>query len=168
MARTVRDTNLETRTARSRLEGRGKPYYRALEPGLHLGYRKPASGTGKWVVRHYAGAETYKVETIATADDFSDADGVAILNFKQAQDDARKRMVARARASAGEIGPYTVGQALDAYVRFLESDGRSEAAIKDTSYRIEAFIRPALEPDSKAYTRARRLRPSCRAIAESW
>jgi integrase len=158
MARTVRDTALETRTARSRLEGRGKPYYRALEPGLHLGYRKPANGAGKWVVRHYAGAEAYRVETIATADDFSDADGVAILNFKQAQDDARKRMVARAKAAAGETGPYTVGHALDAYLKFLETDGRSKAAIKDACYRIEAFIRPALGNAEVASLRAERLR----------
>jgi hypothetical protein len=40
MARTVRDANLEIRTARSRLPTRGKPHYRVLEPGLHLGYRK--------------------------------------------------------------------------------------------------------------------------------
>jgi len=32
MARTVRDANLETRTARSRLPTRGKPHYRILEP----------------------------------------------------------------------------------------------------------------------------------------
>ena len=46
MPRTVRDTGLENRTARSRLKARNKPYYRALEPGLHLGYRKPLAGPG--------------------------------------------------------------------------------------------------------------------------
>jgi len=52
MARTVRDSNLESRTARARLESSGQPYYRNLEPGLlHLGYRKPLAGAGKWLAR---------------------------------------------------------------------------------------------------------------------
>jgi len=144
VARTVRDAKLESREARIRLKGRGKPYYRALEPGLHLGYRKPAGGAGRWVVRHYVGEEAYETETIGTADDLSDADGVAILSFRHAQNEARKRMVARAKAAIGDKGPYTVGQAMDAYLKFLESDGRSEASISDARYRIEAFIRPAL------------------------
>ena len=41
MARSVRDSTLDSRTARSRLKARRKPYYRLLGPGLHLGYRKP-------------------------------------------------------------------------------------------------------------------------------
>ena len=94
MPRTVRDASLESRTARSRLKARTKPHYRALEPGtLHLGYRKPLSGAGKWLARHYVGEQKYELETIGTADDFSDADGVAILNYGQAQSLARQRMV---------------------------------------------------------------------------
>ncbi|MGD0848478.1 MAG: site-specific integrase, partial [Bradyrhizobium sp.] len=64
MARTVRDATLETRTARSRLPTRGKPHYRILEPGLHLGYRKLKTGPGKWVARHYLGNENYEIEVI--------------------------------------------------------------------------------------------------------
>ena len=85
MARTVRDALLDSRTARSRLKARGKPYFRSLEPGLHLGYRKPLSGPGKWVARHYVGDQTYELETLAIADDYSDPDGVAVLSFHQAQ-----------------------------------------------------------------------------------
>ncbi|HKG85608.1 MAG TPA: site-specific integrase, partial [Beijerinckiaceae bacterium] len=86
---------------------RGKPYYRTLDEGPHLGYRKGVTG-GKWVVRHYIGDETYRVETIATADDAADPDGLAILSYKQAQAAARKRMVRRAHAAAGKHGPGTV------------------------------------------------------------
>src|SRR5665811_1877000 len=96
MARTVRDAILETRTARSRLMPAGKPYYRSLEHGLHLGYRKPRNGPGKWIARHYVGNQNYEIEAIASADDFSDADGVAILDYWQALDKARAPMVARA------------------------------------------------------------------------
>src|ERR1017187_6531121 len=104
MARRVRDSSLETRAARLRLKPRGKPYYRSIEPGLHLGYRKTRGAGGKWVARHYIGAQNYQVETIATADDFSDADGVAILSFAQAQKAARKRMVVRVHSAAGKSG----------------------------------------------------------------
>ena len=126
MARTVRDASLETRTARSRLAARGKPYYRTLEPGLHLGYRKPAGGgAGKWVARHYIGEQNYLVETIATADDFSDADGVAVLSFRQAQAKARERMVSMANAAAGKRGPLTVRDAVEDYLGFLETNRKS-------------------------------------------
>jgi len=144
MARTIRDASLETRTARARLKPRGKPYYRAIEPGLHLGYRRPLSGAGKWVVRHYAGDEAYKVETLATADDFSDADGIAILSFAQAQVQARTLMVERARHAAGKAGPYTVAMAIGDYLEFLESEGRAAHTIRDAQYRAKALILPKL------------------------
>ena len=139
MARTIRDTSLDSRTARSRLKARGKPYYRAIEPGLHLGYRRPTSGAGKWVARHYTGDQTYQLETIATADDYSDADGVAILSFKQAQEKARERMVSRAHTAVGKIGPITVADAMDSYLEFLEGNRKSAG---DARYRDIAFIRP--------------------------
>lgn len=141
MARTVRDASLETRTARGRLEPRGKPYFRALEPGLHLGYRKPRSGAGKWVARLYEGERAYSVETIATADDFSDADGVAILSFKQAQEKARELMVRKAHQAAGKRGPLTVRKVVEDYLAFLESNRKSAP---DARYRAEALIQPAL------------------------
>lgn len=141
MARTVRDTSLETRTARSRLKARGKPYYRTLEPGLHLGYRKPLSDAGKWVARHYIGDQSYEVEVIATADDYSDADGVAILSFQQVQGLARSRMVKRAHAAAGKTGPLTVKDAIESYIQFLENNRKSG---RDARYVADAFILPAL------------------------
>ncbi len=96
-----RDTKLETRSARSRLEPGGKPYYRSLEPGLHLGYRKPSSGgAGKWVTRHYCGQEEYVVANLAIADDFSDPDGTTILNYGQAVAEARKRRINHAKGVA--------------------------------------------------------------------
>ncbi|WP_249166350.1 site-specific integrase [Bradyrhizobium sp. JYMT SZCCT0428] len=135
---------MDSRTARSRLKARGKPYWRGLEPGLHLGYRKPLSGAGKWLARHYVGDQTYKVETIATADDFSDADGVAILSFPQAQTLARARMVARAHTAAGKTEPLTVRDAIEAYITYLGSK-RSRSA-KEARYAADAFILPVLGP----------------------
>ena len=138
-ARTIRDTNLETRTARSRLKARGKPYYRSIEPGLHLGYRKSLSGAGKWIARHYIGDQAYVVEAIATADDYSDADGVAVLNYREAQAKARERMVARAHHAAGKHGPLTVRDAVEAHLEFM--DGHRKSGY-DARHRAEAFILP--------------------------
>ncbi len=63
MSRTLREINLSTRAARDRLKPSGKPYYRALDNGLHLGYRKGRRGA-VWVARWYVGAEAYKVQSL--------------------------------------------------------------------------------------------------------
>src|SRR5215471_6525672 len=117
MARTLKDSSLDTRAARARLKARGKPYYRTIEEGLHLGYRKPRgrkgkpATSGKWVWRRYIGNQTYVVEVIGIADDLTDADGVAILNFSQAQHKARELFRLNTHAEAG-TGPYTVAVAI--------------------------------------------------------
>ena len=139
MPRKVRDANLETRTARSRLKVAHKPYFRLIEPGLHLGYRKLANGPGTWIARRYSGAGNYNTENLRTpdgaivlADDFADADGEGVLSFTQAQNRVRGPRVA--------AGSYTVGSALDDYFRYLKSDGRSEHAIRDTRYRANLIL----------------------------
>ncbi|MGE0523006.1 MAG: hypothetical protein AB7O60_08205 [Variibacter sp.] len=81
MPRKVRDSNLETRTARGRLKATAKPYFRLIEPGLHLGYRRRTKGAGTWVVRRYLANGTYALRNLvvgdvaAIADDYADADG---------------------------------------------------------------------------------------------
>src|SRR5215472_3137878 len=106
MARALKDSNLGTRQARARLAVRGKPHFRDVEEGLHIGYRRLAGKAGKWVVRLYAGDQTYTTETIASADDLSDADGLHIMSFTQAANKAREL---RARqGNGGRLGPYTV------------------------------------------------------------
>nr|WP_294523565.1 site-specific integrase [uncultured Rhodopila sp.] len=143
MARTVRDAKLETRTARAALKPSGKPYFRAIDEGLHLGYRKGKSA-GKWVLRSYAGAQCYKLETIGTADDTIDADGAAILSFSQAQAVARERFLHAKRMAAGgpvASGPYTVRDAINEYLVFMEQNRKSA---RDTRWRAEALIIPSL------------------------
>jgi integrase len=143
MARKVKDSTLDTGEARRKLKARGKPYYRMIEPGLHLGYRKLKGRAGTWLVRQYLGKQAYEVERIGTADDLSNADGEAILDFKQAQDKARARMVSRAHAAAGKSGPLTVADAMDAYLEYLEANGKSVVTAR---YRAKAFIYPTLGP----------------------
>lgn len=147
MARRTPDARLETRESRSRLPARGKPHYRLLEPGLHIGYRRLKGRKGRpavagtWVARHYVGGQSYAVEKIGTADDFSDADGTAILSFAQAQDKARARMVRRVHAVNGVAGPLTVQAAVESYLEFLETNRKSAV---DTRHRTKAHIYPTL------------------------
>src|SRR5262249_3710111 len=113
MPRTLRDASLETGAARGRLKARGKPYYRALEPGLHLGYRRPQTGAGKWLARHYVGNQAYELEILAIADDYSDADGVAVLNYPPAQTKARESMVSPGHHTCRQHGTPTRGEHLE-------------------------------------------------------
>jgi integrase len=141
MARRVKDAALDSRQARAKLKPRGKPYYRMIERGLHVGYRRNRTGTGTWVARHYVGQQSYAVEKLGIADDVGDADGVAILNFWQAQATARERMVLRAHEGAGKAGPLTVKDAIEAYLDFLEGNRKTA---QDARYRADAFILPKL------------------------
>lgn len=140
MARIVEDAKLESRAARTRLDPRGKPYFRALGPGLHLGYRKSTSGAGRWLIRTGTNGSNYIIETFGDADDAAPADGVEVLDYKQAL--ARARELGGAPPPAAEA--FAVDHALDRYLTALERDGRSEAAIKDARWRANALIRPAL------------------------
>jgi integrase len=141
MPRRVKDATLDTREARGKLKPRGKPYWRLIEPGLHIGYRRLKGRAGSWSVRHYLGEQAYKVEPLGVADDLSDADGVAILSYWHAQQKAREQMVARAHTAAGKHGPLTVGDAMDSYIEFLESHRKSAS---DVRYCDSSVIRPRL------------------------
>jgi integrase len=114
-------------------------------------------------VRHYAGGQTYQVETIATADDYSDADGVAILSFRDAQAKARERMVSRAHTAAGKTGPVTVAAAMDEYLEFLDGNRKSGG---DARYRDAAFIRPVFGKIEVAALTAEKLRHWHAALAK--
>ena len=142
MARRVLDKSLDSRDARRRLKIRGKPYYRVIERGLHLGYRRLGDGqAGTWVARFYVGEQSYEVQKIGIADDVSDADGVAVLDFWQAQDKARRAMVERAHRALGKHGPITIGDVMDEYLAYLDGHKKSGS---DARYRDSALIRPVL------------------------
>jgi integrase len=141
MARTVRDARLETRTARLKLAARGKPYWKEIEVGCHVGYRRLRGKAGTWVARFYAGQQTYQTRRLAAADDYSDPDGIAVLSYHQAQRAARQAHVERAHTAVGKRGPMTVADALEQYLRHHEDNGKPTA---DARYRIDALILPSL------------------------
>ena len=158
MARKVRDKALDTRAERGKLKARGNPYWRALDPGAHLGYRRIAGKAGAWTLRTYVKGRPenpYDVEVIGIADDMSDANGADVLNFYQAQERARARRDERSRSAAGAAGPLTVAKAMEHYLVFLE-DKRKSAV--DAGYRYEAFIKEPLGRIEVAALKAQQIR----------
>lgn len=143
MARTLKDAALGSRSARSGLMKQSKPYYKAIDVELHLGYRKGKTG-GKWLVRYYQGGGAYKVETFAIADDFTDADGVTVLNFRQAQKRAREIFLERQRQAQGieaPDGPYTVADCMSEYLDWVDQHRKTGL---DFRRRTDAHILPEL------------------------
>jgi integrase len=118
MARRIRESTLDSRDARLKLRVRGKPYWRSIGAGLHVGYRK-GKDARRWVARIYVGGGQYVVESIGYADDFADADGVNVLNFWQAQDRARQLAAKRTARGGRRMGSYTVGDAIKDYLEHI-------------------------------------------------
>jgi integrase len=151
MGRKTVDAAINTPAARAKLTPRVKPHYRALEPGLHLGYRRNRGKPGVWCARHYVGEQRYEVEALThqtqygtapcVADDASPADGVRVLSYAQAIERARTRASERANEAAGHAAPATVASALDTYLDWLEAHGKSGY---DTRSRARVHIYPAL------------------------
>ncbi|MGV3554092.1 MAG: tyrosine-type recombinase/integrase [Croceibacterium sp.] len=139
MARTVRNYRLEGREQRGKLAVRPEPYWLLLNEGFHLGYYKGKT-VAKWVARHRppGSAKGYAKTTIAEADDTADANGVSILDFRQAQDKARE-WLGTVEGGVAVKANYTVGDALDEYLKAF-----SGKDLVNTKRRVEQFIRPAL------------------------
>ena len=100
------------------------------------------------MARLYDGKGSYRLERIGLADDTADATGVAILSFAQAQAMVRKLHANAARAEAGLpppiSGPYTVTNAIDDYLTWLEGDGRGKQNVSDTRAKANGLILPKL------------------------
>jgi integrase len=134
MARTVQDARLSNRSNRAKLAQRGKPYYRTITEGLHLGYRKN-QGPGKWVVRRYLEGGKYEVITLeGVADDVLDANGETVLSFAEAQERAREIH----NAPHKPVGPYTVGEAIKDYLLHLRQQGK--VSERDAENRFHVHV----------------------------
>ena len=166
MARLVRDAKLETRTARARLPIGPKPYFRRLEIGFHLGYRR-LSSTGTWVARRFAQDGRYRENRLGLADDTQDADGVSVLDYGQAQKAARawwRAELRREEGHDGRTGPFTVADAMTEYLKALER--RGSKGIRETKYKADAHILPTLGAMQVAKLTARRIEDWHHGIAE--
>ena len=141
MPRSTRDSKLETRTARLRLQ-LGVRHWKKIGKGLFLGYRRTAAGYGTWTARLLlSGGRTYALKAIGSADDFQDANGADVLTFFQAQDRARAISDEAKRCTGMVRPPLTVEQAAQHYLAWYKQNRR---AIDSTQAAIAAHIIPAL------------------------
>lgn len=142
MARTVKDATIGSPAARAKLAPRGRPYWRSVERGLHLGYRRlKGKKNGTWWARHYLGDQQYKREAIGDADDHSNADGLVVLTFDQAQAKARLLMIERARK--GNSAGVSVQAAVEDYIATRdkrESTRKGRNARSDAATRLKRYV----------------------------
>ncbi len=147
MARSVRDSKIDSRTARLKLTHRVNPYWASLGPGQALGYYRPrGKASGTWIAR-YLDPDSRKEarQKLATADDYAEADGTLVLTFDQAQKAARTWFDHAREAATGEKvhrGPFTVADAMSVYLDHMDSEGKASAG--DARRRTELHILPNL------------------------
>jgi integrase len=150
MPRRARDERLDTRTARLALPVRREPYWRNIQEGRAIGYRRIAGGkAGTWIARFYdaQGERVRKYQSLGAADDLLDADGVTTLTFAEAQEAARGWFREITRAGGRVIEAPSVKEVMADYLRdYLARGGKAAGTLQNT---INAHILPALG-DKKA------------------
>jgi integrase len=144
LARTARNSSLETRTARARLRIRRTPYFTKIAKGLRLGYYRGAVA-GSWSASYYRGANGYDTSAIGAADDTLEADGVKVLDYWQAQEHARRWGERQRLAAAGavRVGSYSVADAVRDYLLEIAAE-KKPVAVQGAKYVFEAWILPDL------------------------
>ena len=86
----ARHANLETLVRDKRAcPARRAPYFVKIAKGLRLGYYRGATA-GTWIGRRYLGDGSYETDPLGLADDTTDADGVKVLDYWQAQEAVRR------------------------------------------------------------------------------
>jgi integrase len=133
MARSARNTKLETRSARLKLT-KGVRYWQPIGKGLALGYRRTKEGYGTWCARLMLSPNKYALRALEAADDQQDADGVTVLDYFQAQAKARK-VADDAKALGGVlIKPTTVKEAAERYLEWYR-ENRKGVAMAESAVR---------------------------------
>ncbi|CAH0174017.1 tyrosine-type recombinase/integrase [Roseomonas sp. CECT 9278] len=138
---------MSPRTARLKLPGRHKPYFRAVIEGVQIGYRRSTlpGKAGSWISRRYLGEGQYETGRLGVADDLlhadQPADGERVLTFDQAQaalrEWARGRVQAERNEAAAEASP-SIGAAIESYIRTRKA--RSERAGRDAELRLRHHV----------------------------
>ncbi len=161
MARQVRDAKIGTRETRLRLAP-GRRFWRGIEDGVALGYRRGNNGSGTWSARLRLSNGHYSLQKLATADDYGEANGADVLTFAQAQ----KRVLALAtdikREEGAIISPATVAEASERYLAWFREHRKS---VRETEHTIRAHVLPALGTRRIGSLKTRELRDWLESIA---
>jgi integrase len=126
---------ISNRTHRLRLSA-GKRHWQVIEPGLAIGYRRPAhGGAGTWSVRLLVADRQHRIAALGTADDLGDGAG---MSWKQAQAAAREWA-----AKQTSTGPLTVEGAVLEYAADLQAR-KGERPAREMIGRMRKHLPPAL------------------------
>jgi len=142
MPRIARDSRLETREARRRLTARHEPYWRLIDKGFYLGYRRgKANRAGTWITRLLIDGK-YVKKSLGNTDDFRDDNKADVLSYKNAQVKARKWANDEIKKQKGITnGEHTVA---DAVADYLDWYSTHRKAYRTTQITFDAHILPRL------------------------
>jgi integrase len=140
VARSARDTKLETRTNRLKLKTGNRCYVR-IGKGISLGYRRGSEGSGNWEVRVFMPDGRYDFRAIGKADDYLDANGRDILGFFEAQEASRRvaEELRHPKAQQPEEPRVTVATAANRYIAWYKEHRKAYQATLAT---VTAHIVP--------------------------
>ncbi|MBF0354434.1 MAG: site-specific integrase [Alphaproteobacteria bacterium] len=126
-----------------KLAARHKPYWRLIDRGCHIGYRKGVRG-GIWRARYYIGEGQYEESVLGVADDIRDCDGSEVFDFSQAQQAAHDWFRRKSREKVGlpiTAQGYTVAQVMADYTAWFKAHRKSLSALESAT---NTHILPAL------------------------
>ncbi len=138
MARSQRSAKLENRTNRLRL-AQGAREWLTIAKGLALAYRRAERGYGTWQARVWDGSK-YHYRNLGRADDHQDANGADVLDFYQAQGEARTFYELATKGAPADTEDMTVGQAADRYLVWFRQHRKG---VDMAESAVRAHIRPA-------------------------
>ncbi len=172
MPRTPIDAATTTRAARERLEAATKPYWRGVEGGIGLGYRKSVRGGGAWLARVLIEGR-YREERLGRADDVLPANGADVLSYSQAQAKAkawadRQRRIAAGLEAVPVKGPAKLYRVADAVADYLgDMEARGARSVDTARTSANAFIVPTLGAEPMARLTRDRVKAWHRALADA-
>jgi integrase len=168
MPRKARDERLDSRTARLKLTPRREPYWRTIQQGRLVGYRRLAGGkAGTWIAQFYQREMTPSRQflSLGTADDMLEADGFVTLTFNQAQEKAANWFGELMRSDGRKAEPLTVKEAVEHYL--ADYTGRGGKALKDLETSFNAHVLPTLGDKQVARLTAPMIRTWLRDLASA-
>lgn len=152
MARTTQESNIQSPTARARLPMRTEPYYRSLQRGLAVGYRRGVHG-GSWLARlRDPRRDGYTEIKIGPADDQGEKT-VQGLSYDEAAVQARAIFAEEEARRTSAVQPAAkkklVDDVLDLYLAgYIDGAARRDRTpgrdLKNLKSILTVHIRPAL------------------------
>lgn len=163
MARTLRNSKIDSRSARLKLPVQAEPHWMKITKGCYLGYRKNQKG-GSWVARFRQEVGGQKYTNLGPADDALDADGITALSFEQAQKKAQDwfQLIANG-GTRSKRSAYTVADCIADYLAWVKTHRKSYRHLKTYT---DAFIIPKLGKVNCAKLTARMIRTWHQEIAD--